>query len=106
MMDEGQATRPATFRHERLDVWAAAIDLSVAVYELTRDFPGDERFALTNQLRRASVSISSNIAEGNGRTTDRDKIRFFEIAYGSLMEVVSQLEIAVRLRYVGRPRVD
>ena len=102
MMDEGLEGRGPAFRHERLDVWDAAVELAMVVYRVTQSFPSVERFALTNQLRRCSVSVSSNIAEGNGRTSPRDKIRFFEIAYGSLMEVVSQIEVAVRLTCISR----
>ena len=93
------------FRHERLEVWQASVDFAVDVYRLTLSFPPDERFALSNQLRRASVSVSSNIAEGNGRTSGREKVRFIEIAYGSLMEVMSQLEIAQRLNYINEEAV-
>ena len=88
------------FTHERLDVWQRSVDFATEIYRVTNTFPAEERFALTNQLRRAAVSVSSNIAEGNARMSSRDKMRFLEIAYGSLMEVVSQLEIAGRLGYV------
>lgn len=78
------------FGFERLDVWHKAIDFADMVYAITRSFPGDERFGLTNQMRRAAVSISSNIAEGSSRTSHRDFCRFIEIATGSVFEVVSQ----------------
>jgi four helix bundle protein len=78
------------FGFERLDVWAKAIDFADTVYSVTRDFPSDERFGLTNQMRRAAVSISSNIAEGSSRNSPKDFARFIEIATGSLFEVVSQ----------------
>jgi four helix bundle protein len=82
------------FRIEKLDVWQRAIQFGQEIYAVTRTFPDDERFGLTSQLRRASVSVSSNIAEGSGRVSDADFARFVEIAYGSLMEVVSQTRIA------------
>lgn len=82
------------FRFEKLDVWHKAIEHANRVYELTRKFPVDERFGLTSQMRRSAVSVSSNIAEGSGRTSDTGFARFLEIAYGSLMEVVSQAKIA------------
>lgn len=82
------------FRFQKLDVWHKSIEFARLIYEVTKTFPSDERFGLTNQMRRAAVSDSSNIAEGTSRTTARDKRRFIEIAYGSLMEVVSQSHIA------------
>ncbi len=84
------------FRFEKLDVWHRAIEFADSVYSVTRQFPNDERFGLTSQIRRAVVSVSSNIAEGSGRVSDKDFARFIEIAYGSVMEVVSQAEIAHR----------
>jgi four helix bundle protein len=73
------------FRFEKLDVWQRSIEFASRIYEATRSFPADERFGLTNQMRRAGVSISSNIAEGSGRVSDVDFARFVEIAYASLM---------------------
>lgn len=84
------------FRFEKLSVWQKAVDFADRVYEATRSFPGDERFGLTSQLRRAAVSVSSNIAEGSSRSSNTDFARFVEIAYGSVMEVVSQIHIAKR----------
>ena len=89
------------FRFERLDVWGKAIAFASAVYDLTKAFPSDERFGLTSQLRRAAVSISANIAEGSGRTSPRDNRRFIEIAYASLMEVVSCGRIAQDQAYLS-----
>ena len=82
------------FRFEKLGVWQEAVEFADAVYAFTSAFPNDERFGLTSQMRRASVSISSNIAEGSGRSSDKDFAHFVEIAYGSLMEVVSQAQVA------------
>jgi four helix bundle protein len=84
------------FRFEKLDVWQKAVDFADLVYAVTRGFPADERFGLTSQMRRASVSISSNIAEGSGRSSDKDFAHFVEMAYGSLMETVSQTQVAFR----------
>lgn len=78
------------FGFERLDVWGKAIEFADTVYSVTRKFPLDERFGLTNQMRRSAVSISSNIAEGSSRHSSKDFARFIEIATGSLFEVVSQ----------------
>jgi len=82
------------FNFEKLDVWQKAIDFANLVYNETRAFPAEERFGLTNQLRRAAVSISSNIAEGSSRSSKSDFARFLEIAAGSVFEVVSQAFIA------------
>lgn len=89
------------FRFEKLEVWQKAVELADHIYRVTKSFPVDERFGLTNQLRRASVSISSNIAEGISRSSDRDKSRFIEIAYGSVMEVVSQSHVAKRQNFLS-----
>ena len=78
------------FNFEKLDVWQKAIDFADLVYNRTRGFPADERFGLTNQMRRAAVSVSSNIAEGTSRISQTDFARFIEIATGSVFEVVSQ----------------
>jgi four helix bundle protein len=77
--------------------WQKAMELSTAVYDVTRVFPSDEKFGLTNQLRRASVSIASNIAEGQGRLTTGEFAHFLGMARGSALEVETQLELAKRL---------
>lgn len=82
-----------------LTVWQRSIELSVQIYALTRSFPKEEIFGLTNQWRRASVSISSNIAEGHSRLTKGEFINFLSIARGSNAEVQSQLILAQRLKY-------
>lgn len=78
------------FGFERLEVWQKAIEFADTVYAATKSFPADERFGLTNQMRRAAVSISSNIAEGSATMSRKDFARFLEIATGSLYEVISQ----------------
>src|SRR5437764_13941109 len=85
-----------TFNFEKLDVWQAAIQFADLVYKITKGFPEHERFGLINQMRRAAVSISSNIAEGSSRSSKSDFARFVEIATGSVFEVVSQAFIARR----------
>ena len=88
-------------RHYRdLIAWQKAMDLVVRVYEATKEFPPEEQFGLTTQLRRAAVSVASNIADGQGRHATRDFLRFLSIAYGSLQEVETQLIIARRLEYL------
>jgi four helix bundle protein len=89
------------FRFEKLDVWQKAVDFADRIYVVTRGFPVEERFGLTSQMRRASVSISSNIAEGTGRSSNKDFAHFVEIGYGSLMEVVSQTPIAFRQSFLS-----
>ena len=101
-MAESMKDSPKTFRFEKLDVWHDARRLNRLAYQCTRCFPESERFGLVNQIRRASVSVSSNIAEGSGRNSDPDFARFLEIAYGSLMEVVSQLFLALDEGYVSQ----
>ena len=85
------------FNFEKLEVWQKAIEFADDVYRITKAFPSDERFGLTNQMRRAAVSISSNIAEGTSRNSRIDYARFVEIATGSLFEVVSQAFLSKRL---------
>jgi four helix bundle protein len=87
-----------TILHESV-AWSKSMELSQAVYEATRTFPKEEMFGLTNQLRRASVSVSSNIAEGKGRASSGELLQFLGIARGSALEVQTQLELALRLRF-------
>ncbi len=89
-----------------LKTWQAAQDLAVTVYSVTKAFPDDERFGLTNQLRRAAVSIGSNIAEGFSRQGTREKRQFYYVAKGSLTEVESQLDLACRIGYLEQPHLD
>ena len=89
------------FNFEKLDIWQEAIQFADLVYELTSSFPDEERFGLTNQMRRAAVSVSSNIAEGSSRVSRTDFARFVEIATGSLFEVVSQTTVALRRKMIA-----
>ncbi len=82
------------FNFEKLEVWQKAIGFADLIYRLTGSFPDDERFGLTTQMRRAAVSISSNVAEGSSRSSRPDFSRFIEIATGSIFEVASQSTIA------------
>ena len=90
------------FNFEKLEVWQEAIDFADTIYTLTRTFPENERFGLTNQMRRAAVSISSNLAEGSSRSSRPDFARFVEIATGSLFEVVSQATISRRQNFLSK----
>ena len=83
--------------HKKLDIWNFSLDLVSKIYNLTSGFPKDELFGLTNQLRRASVSVVSNIAEGLSRTSTLEKKRFLEIARSSIVEIDTQLEITIKL---------
>ena len=85
--------------HKRLRVYEDALDAAVAVYEYAKCLPDEERFNLTDQTRRSAVSIPSNIAEGCGRSTDKDTARFLSNAIGSAYELETQLLIAQRLGY-------
>lgn len=89
------------FRFEKLDVLHRSIELADVVSSAILRFPVDERFGLSSQVRPAAVSASSNIAEGSGRISGKDFARFIEVAYGSLMEVVSQSLIAKRQRFLN-----
>ena len=82
-----------------LQVWQRAMELTVVIYRLTQDFPREEQYGLTNQLRRSSVSIPSNIAEGQGRLSTGEFCQFLGIARGSNCEVQTQLEISRRLNF-------
>ena len=88
--------------YKNLKVWLAGKELVKAVYAKLRTFPSEEKYALCDQLRRAVVSIPSNIAEGYGRDTHKDFAHFLSLATGSLYEVATQLDIAVDLNYMER----
>ena len=87
--------------HTKLRAFELADELVLTVYRATALFPSDERFGLTNQMRRAAVSIASNIVEGCARSSEADYLRFLDIAYGSCREVEYQATIATRLGYVN-----
>lgn len=89
------------FSFEKLNVWKESIDLTKDIYLLTNQFPSEEKFGLVSQLRRASVSISSNIAEGTSRETNKDKAYFTTISYSSTMEVLNQLIFSKELEFIS-----
>lgn len=89
-----------TFTYHKLQVWHLAKALVIEIYKVTNKFPVEERFGLVSQLNRAFVSVASNIAEGSGRTSRKDQAHFTQLAYGSLMEVACQLEIACDLGFI------
>ena len=88
------------FGYRKLIAYQKAKEVVKRTYKLLKKFPDEERFAMCNQLRRASISVTSNIAEGVNRFSLKDKSHFIEMAYGSLMEVSSQFEIAEELGYI------
>ena len=90
------------FGYRKLLVYQKSRNYVVAIYKLLRKFPAEERFALCDQLRRASISITSNIAEGMGRFSDKEKVHFLEIAFGSLYETMSQLELSLAFNYLSQ----
>lgn len=92
--------------HKSLDVWKESVELCVSIYRATARFPKTEDFGLTSQMRRASVSIPSNIAEGAGRGATKEFIQFLKIASGSLSELDTQLEIALKLGYISESQKD
>ncbi|MBQ4115200.1 four helix bundle protein [bacterium] len=85
--------------HKDLEAWKLSMDLVIKIYKITKSFPENEKFALTSQICRAAVSIPSNIAEGCGRGSDKDTLRFLDIALGSSAELETQLLIAQALEY-------
>jgi four helix bundle protein len=94
------------FRFQKLEIYQLSKELVKYIYKLTRNFPNEEKFALTQQINRAVVSVPSNIAEGTSRNSSKEKIYFINIAYGSLMEVVCQMEISLDLGYIKQVDYD
>ena len=94
------------FRFEKLEVWQEARKINHVIYRLTKKFPREEMFAITSQIRRASISVSSNIAEGSGRNSDKDFAHFLEQAYASLMEVASLFFLGLDEGYVTEAELD
>ena len=88
-----------------LEVWQKAMDLVVECYQITRKFPKSEIYGLTSQLQRAAVSIPANIAEGRGRQYTREFVQYLSIAYGSLAELETHLQIAQRLSYLDMNQI-
>ena len=94
------------FSFEKLEVWQDSINFAKQVYEITNNFPKTEIYGLISQIRRATVSISSNIAEGSTRKSFKDQARFTEIAFGSLLETLNQLIIANKLGYISENELN
>ena len=91
---------------EKLTVWQESQLFAINIYKATKTFPKEELFGITSQLRRAASSISANIAEGFGRTTTKDKLHFYTIAYGSLLETKNFLYLSEKLGYISKQDLD
>ena len=102
LMDGNQGA--PMFKFEKLDVWQESINLADDVYGITQSFPADERFGLTSQVRRSAVSVPANIAEGHGRTGNREFLHHLSIASGSLRELETLLEVARDADYLREER--
>lgn len=89
-----------------LQVWQAGHKLAIAIYEVTKSFPKEEMYSLVDQMRRAAISITSNVAEGFGRQTYKEKIQFYYIAQGSLTELKNQLLLAKDIHYLKKEDFD
>ncbi len=89
------------YSFEKLDVWKEAVQLAVKTYKITERLPNDEKFGLTSQMRRCSVSVSSNIAEGTARLTSKDKAHFMTMSYGSSLELLNQAIISKELNFIS-----
>lgn len=94
------------YSFEKLEVWEKSKDFAVKIYRTTQSFPKEEKFGLVSQLRRASISVSSNIAEGSSRVTGKDQQRFYIIAYSSAIEVLNQLIICRDLGFFSEDIYD
>lgn len=90
----------------RLEVWKLGMELVNDVYQVTKNFPSEEKFGLTSQIRRAAISVPLNIAEGSTRRTKKDFAQFVRIALGSLMETMTCIEIALNQKYIDKDKYD
>lgn len=94
------------FTFEKLTVWQNTRKLVKSIYLITRNFPEDERFGLVSQVRRAIISVSSNMAEGSSRITSKDQAHFYNTSYSSLMEVLSQIILSCDLDFINLEQYD
>ncbi len=92
--------------HKKLDVYQIALKLVKEVYTITQTFPAEERFLIVNQVRRAAISVCSNLAEGSARKSKQEKIRFFEISRSSAVEIDTQFEIVLILQYMKNDQIS
>lgn len=89
-----------TFNFEKLEVWKNSRQLAKRIYKKTESFPENEKFGLTSQIRRAVVSVCSNIAEGSSRISPKEQMHFYSVAYSSLMETINQIILSQDLGYI------
>lgn len=94
-----------TYSFEKLEVWQLSRKLVGEIYSITSEFPADEKYGLTNQIRRTAISISSNLAEGTSRNTAKDKANYSQIAFSSLLEVLNQLIISGDLGFLENEKL-
>jgi len=94
------------YSFEKLEVWKLAKDFVIKIYRITEKFPKSEKFGIVDQIRRSSVSVPTNLSEGSGRQTGRDKAHFTQIAYGSIMECLNLLIISRDLEYISQDELD
>lgn len=94
------------YSFEKLEVWKDAKDLLIEIYISTNEFPNDEKYGLISQMRRAILSVTNNLAEGSSRKAEKDKRRFIEISYGSLMEVLNCLIISKELNHIENNKYE
>lgn len=94
------------FNFKKLEVWKKSKELCLFIYDITKKFPKEELYGLTSQIRRAVISIPSNIAEGYAKSSIKEQIKFIEISYGSYYELNTQIEIAFDLHYIDKNNYD
>lgn len=92
--------------YRKIRAFQLADEIVILIYKLTRNFPKEEIFGLTSQMRRAAISMASNIVEGSGRDTDEDFVRFLDISFGSLRELDYQYSVSYRLGYLNDPKTN
>ena len=102
----GIRTKMNDFFYKKLNAYIIAKEFTIYVYSLLKQYPSYEQYALCDQLRRASISVPSNIAEGMGRFSQKEQVHFIEIAFGSLMEVGAQMDVACDLNYISVKDLD
>lgn len=95
-----------SYSFEKLNVWKDSLELVKLIYKVTKGFPSDEKYGLISQMKRSSVSVSSNIAEGSTRKTDKNQSHFYSMAYGSLIELLNQLIISEQLHFISKNELD
>ena len=101
---KGATEKRYLFPFEKLEAWQLAKDLVIYIYKISNSFPASEQYGLTSQMTRAAISVASNLDEGSSRISRKDQAHFSQIAYGSLMEVACQLNIADDLGIIGEEK--